>query len=153
MSFLLDTNVVSEWAKAQPNPGVVRWLAEADEDGLFLSVVTLAELRHGVERLAAGARRKRLQAWIDEELSERFEKRILPVDVKVSDCWGRLIARGFERQGDRVQLLIESVACLDESHLSGRSHVEAPTLHLGWDLTQSQRLDHASDQRSLRHFC
>lgn len=93
MNFLLDTNLVSEWAKPQPNPGVVRWLAEADEDRLWMSVVTLAELRHGVERLGAGARRKRLEAWIDGELQERFEKRILAVDEKVADYWGRLIAR------------------------------------------------------------
>ena len=46
MSFLLDTNVVSEWAKPRPDPGVVTWLAEADEDRLFLSVATLAEIRH-----------------------------------------------------------------------------------------------------------
>src|SRR5208282_3987686 len=52
VSFLLDTNVLSEWVKPQPSAAVARWLAEADEDGLFLSVVSLAELRRGVERLA-----------------------------------------------------------------------------------------------------
>ena len=60
MSFLLDTNVVSEWTKARPNPGVVQWLETVNEDEVFLSVVTFAELRHGIERLAAGARRRKL---------------------------------------------------------------------------------------------
>jgi hypothetical protein len=60
VSFLLDTNVVSEWVKPCPHPGVITWLAEADEDRVFLSVVTLAELRHGIERMAAGSRRARL---------------------------------------------------------------------------------------------
>jgi predicted nucleic acid-binding protein len=57
LSFLLDTNVVSEWAKVRPDPGVIRWLDEADEDRVYLSVVTLAELRYGIEALAAGERR------------------------------------------------------------------------------------------------
>src|SRR3546814_656328 len=49
VNFLLDTNVVSEWVKPQPNAGVIAWLAEVDEDRVFLSVVTLAEIRHGIE--------------------------------------------------------------------------------------------------------
>src|SRR3546814_13840787 len=51
VNFLLDTNVVSEWVKPQPNAGVIAWLAEVDEDRVFLSVVTLAEIRHGIERV------------------------------------------------------------------------------------------------------
>jgi len=51
--YLLDTNVVSEWTKPRPNPGVADWLAQVDEDEVFLSVVTFAELRHGIERLPA----------------------------------------------------------------------------------------------------
>jgi predicted nucleic acid-binding protein len=93
VSFLLDTNVVSEWVKPRPDPGVVAWLAEADEDRVFLSVVTLAKLRQGIERLAAGARRKRLDAWLRRDLPLRFEGRILSVDAAVADAWGRLVAR------------------------------------------------------------
>ena len=51
MSFLLDTNAVSEWVKPFPNPGLISWLEEVDEDRVFLSVATLTELRYGVERL------------------------------------------------------------------------------------------------------
>ena len=101
MSFLLDTNVVSEWAKPKPNEGVVRWLFEADEDLLFLSVISLAELRFGVERLPLGARRSRLDGWIREELAERFEGRILPVDQQVANVWGQMQA-GTEAQGRRM---------------------------------------------------
>jgi predicted nucleic acid-binding protein len=104
VTFLLDTNVVSELAKPQPNAGVVRWLHEADEDSLFLSVITLAELRFGVERLAPGARRNRLAVWIREELAERFEGRILPVDERVADVWGEVLARS-EAQGRRMNLM------------------------------------------------
>ncbi|MDE2006316.1 MAG: type II toxin-antitoxin system VapC family toxin [Rhodospirillales bacterium] len=94
MSFLLDTNVVSEWTRARPDLGVIAWLAEADEDRVFLSVITLAELRHGVDRLAHGARRDRLSAWLEETLPARFEQRLLPVDAETAHAWGRLMARG-----------------------------------------------------------
>lgn len=104
MSFLLDTNVVSEWVKPEPNQGVVRWLYEADEDGLFLSVITLAELQYGVQRLAPGARRTRLDAWIRGELTERFERRVLPVDSEIAEGWGVLLARS-EAEGRRMNLM------------------------------------------------
>lgn len=93
MSFLLDTNVVSEWTKPQPNAGVITWLEDTDEDRVFLSVATLGELRHGIERLAPGLRRKKLDSWLSEELPLRFESRILPVTADVADEWGRVIAR------------------------------------------------------------
>jgi hypothetical protein len=93
VSFLLDTNVISEWVKPRPDPRVVTWLAEVDEDRVFLSVVTLAELRHGIERLADGRRRNRLDAWLREELPLRFEGRMLPVGEAVADRWGEVVAR------------------------------------------------------------
>lgn len=93
MSFLLDTNVVSEWVKPQPNAGVIQWLAEADEDRIFLSVISLAELRYGVARLSPGARRRRLEQWLSEELPERFEGRVLGISANVSDCWGQVMAQ------------------------------------------------------------
>lgn len=93
MSFLLDTNVVSEWLKPRPNAGVVSWLATVDEDQTCLSVVTITELRYGIERLAAGARRKRLDEWLHGELPNRFEGRILPVDLAIADECGRMVAR------------------------------------------------------------
>ena len=95
--FLLDTNVLSEWVKPRPNLGVVAWLAEADEDRIFISVITLAELRFGVDQLAPGRRRTRLDTWLREELTGRFEDRILPIDGPVADACGMLLARGEAR--------------------------------------------------------
>lgn len=94
MNFLLDTNVVSEWTKARPHPGVVAWLGEADEDRIFISVITIAELRHGVERLPGGARRERLDHWLTGELPQRFEERLLVIDAETANEWGRVMARG-----------------------------------------------------------
>ena len=97
MSFLLDTNVVSEWVKPRPDEGVVKWLAEADEDRIFLSVITLSELRYGIERMPIGARRRRLESWLSHDLPVRFQGRLLPVDAAIADASGRLVARGDER--------------------------------------------------------
>ncbi len=93
MTFLLDTNVVSEWTKPRPDPGVVAWLAALDEDRAFLSVVTLAELRRGVERLEPGRRRDRLRAWLEHDLPTRFEGRVIGIDAPIAHAWGRLLAR------------------------------------------------------------
>jgi toxin FitB len=94
VNFLLDTNVVSEWAKLRPDAGVVAWLAEVDEARTFISVITLAELRHGIERLPGGARRKRLDSWLTEQVPLRFEERLLTIDAETADFWGRIMAQG-----------------------------------------------------------
>lgn len=93
MNFLLDTNAVSEWVKPRPNPGLIRWMESADEDRVYLSVVSVAELRYGVERMSAGARPNRLEQWLRDELPRRFEGRILPVNYEVAEAWGRTVSR------------------------------------------------------------
>jgi toxin FitB len=93
VSFLLDTNVVSEWLKPRPNPGVVSWLRTVDEDETFLSVVTITELRYGIERMPPGARKQRIDDWLRQELLARFDGRVLPVDLAIADECGRLVAR------------------------------------------------------------
>lgn len=93
MTFLLDTNVVSEAARPRPAPSVLDWLAKVDEDRVFLSVVSLAEIRRGIERLPPGPRRNGLEAWLQEDLPLRFEGRLLGIDASVADAWGRIVAR------------------------------------------------------------
>lgn len=81
--------------KPSPNPGVVSWLAEVDEDRVYLSVMTFAELRFGTERLAPGARRSRLESWLQDELPLRFEGRLLTIETRIADVWGRVMNRGL----------------------------------------------------------
>jgi predicted nucleic acid-binding protein len=115
VNFLLDTNVVSEWTKPRPDSGVVAWLAEADEDRVFISVMTLAELRYGVERMPTGARRNRLDTWVSEQLPARFEARVLPIDAETADTWGHVMARG--RTGGRpVGTMDAFIAATAERH-------------------------------------
>lgn len=93
MSFLLDANAISEWVKPRPDPGFVGWMEEVDEDRVFLSVISLAELRYGVERLVTGKRRTRLEEWLTKELPLRFEGRILAADALIADAWGKVLRR------------------------------------------------------------
>jgi hypothetical protein len=92
VNYLLDTNVVSEWAKLRPEPRVVQWLADADEDRVFLSVITIAELQRGIDLLAAGPKRNKLDAWLAGDVLTRFDGRILDVTREVARRWGALCA-------------------------------------------------------------
>jgi predicted nucleic acid-binding protein len=88
--FLLDTNVVSELVKPKPNSNVTQWVRATDESLLYLSVLTLGEIRKGITSLADAGRRIRLEAWFDGDLVLRFSNRILPIDHSVADRWGRI---------------------------------------------------------------
>ena len=115
MNFLLDTNVISEWVKPRPDAGVVQWLEEIDEDRIFMSVVTLAELRYGVERLVVGKRRRRLEEWLQDELPVRFEGRVLSIDRMVADSSGRITAR-CEAIGRPIEATDAFLAATAEVH-------------------------------------
>ena len=92
MSFLLDTNAVSEWTKPRPDPGLAAWLGGTNEEYIFLSVVTLAEIKFGIERLAAGRRRDSLENWLRDELIPRFDGRLLSIDGQIAQAWGKIVA-------------------------------------------------------------
>ena len=91
--FLLDTNCVSELVRVKPDPRVLKWMDAADESLLYLSVLTLGEIRKGLAALPQGRRRTRLEVWLEGDLRGRFSGRILPVDAAVADRWGLLAAQ------------------------------------------------------------
>ena len=92
--FLLDTNVLSEFnRRGEPNRRVKQWLEAADTDSLYASVLTLGEIRFGVELLPPSKQRTQLEQWLDRDLPEWFEGRILPVDQSIADRWGLLRAQ------------------------------------------------------------
>jgi len=90
--FLLDTNVISELIKPLPEANVTTWIERIDESLLYLSVLTLGEIRRGIAVLPQSRRRAILEAWLDKELRARFEDRILAIDLEVADRWGLLTA-------------------------------------------------------------
>jgi hypothetical protein len=130
VTYLLDTTAVSEALKPRPDPGVASWLEEVDEDRTYLSVLTIGELRRGVERLAPGRRQQRLAAWLDNELPDRFEGRVLPVEDRVANAWGRLTARLLRRGRpvDEIDMLIAATAECHELQVVTRNVADfAPT--------------------------
>jgi predicted nucleic acid-binding protein len=92
VNYLLDTNIVSEWTRARPNPGVLDWLSDIEEDRTFISVVTLAELRRGVARLPASRRQRSLDVWLAHDLRVRFDGRTFEIDSRIADAWGLVVA-------------------------------------------------------------
>lgn len=78
--------------KPRPNPGWMGWVDAAATESLYLSVVSIAEIRYGIERLAPGVKRDRLDAWLSLDLPRRFDRRLLGIDEAVADAWGRIVA-------------------------------------------------------------
>lgn len=92
MSYLIDTNVLSELKRKVPDQGVVEWFAQRPSQILYLSMLTLGEIRKGVEGVKDARRRQRLSDWLESDLRQFFYGRILSVDAAVADRWGRLVA-------------------------------------------------------------
>jgi len=97
VNILIDTNVISEMTKPRPDPRVAAFLHEADEDRLFLSVVTLAELSRGVALKTDGKAQRALEAWLANDLAERFSGRVLDIDPPIANAWGDLMASAKRR--------------------------------------------------------
>lgn len=92
MSYLLDTNVISELVRPKPAKAVLAWFENIPSEALHISVLTLGEIRKGVEHMPDGTRREKLRLWLEHDLTDWFGDRILPVDTLVADRWGRLLA-------------------------------------------------------------
>ncbi len=88
--FLVDTNIPSEITKPRPSEQVERWLEDVDDDLLFLSVISLAEILQGVYRLPDTPHRAKLQRWLDSTLRPWFHGRILPVTQAIAERLGML---------------------------------------------------------------
>lgn len=115
MKYLLDTNVISELIAKQPNPQVTQWVDQVDSDAIYLSVVTIGELRKGVEKLPESNRKKILHDWVKDELLARFNGRILLLDVNVMLVWGELVAR-LEQKGKPPSAFDSLIAALAIYH-------------------------------------
>jgi len=92
VNHLLDTNVLSEVQRPAPSKKVMSWLDTVDEDRVFISVASIAELRRGIALMDEGRRRTALAAWLANDLPGRFAERILPIDYAVAEHWGELMA-------------------------------------------------------------
>ena len=112
MSYLIDTNVLSELRRKLPNPRVVHWFSQRPATTLYLSVLTLGEIRKGIEVLPDPARRLTLLDWLETRLPAFFAGRILPIDAAVADRWGRMVAQA----GRPVPAIDSLLAATAEQH-------------------------------------
>ena len=142
MKYLLDTCVISEFVSRRPNPQVIVWLDQIPESRLFLSVVTLGEIRKGVVRLPASERKDQLAEWLAEELPFRFDSRILPVDAEVMQAWGDL-AGSCEAKGqpmpDLDAIIAATAAC---HHMTLVTRNEADFQHAGIPILNPWKSSH-----------
>jgi len=97
MNFLLDTCTISEPKQKRPNKKVLEWLDAQDESKLYLSVLTIGEIRKGITRLESSREKAELEKWL-EQLRARFSRRILPLSEKTFLVWGKMYGE-FERKG------------------------------------------------------
>jgi len=93
MNYLVDTCVLSEFTRRQPEPRVVDWLDSIDEEKLFISVITIGEIQRGIERLPDSHRKTELLVWMNTGLLTRFTGRMVALDAPTMFLWGSLAAR------------------------------------------------------------
>lgn len=88
MKYLLDTNIISETIRSRPDKNVHQWLKEISAKNLFISVLTLGEIRRGIEKLKDKKRKSHLILWLEQELPAWFGENVLPIDQEVAERWG-----------------------------------------------------------------
>ena len=113
MSFLIDTNVFSESVKREPNPLVITWLREHEAE-LYVSSITIGEIRRGIERLPDGRRKTTLHQWL-QSLCKVMKGRILSYNTSTAHVWGQLKAK-WEKEGVMIPSLDSQIAATAKRH-------------------------------------
>ena len=111
MNYVLDTNVISELISKQPNKKVAKWLDHLDPNRIYLSVITIGEIRRGIERLPRSKRRERIEEWLEADLLLRFQGRILEITADVMLIWGELTGR-LEKKGRPITAIDSLIAAI-----------------------------------------
>lgn len=120
MSYLIDTNVLSELVRRKPDARVTDWFENIADEALHISVLTLGEIRKGVELLRDDARKEKLRLWLEHDFPAWFGARVLGVDLAVSDRWGRLLAE-MERPVAAIDSLLAATALHHELRMVTRN--------------------------------
>ena len=144
MKYLLDTCILSELVKPQPQQTVIDWIKHSKESTLFISVLTLGEIQKGISKLADSRRKVALQTWLDEDLPIRFAERILDVTPQIARSWG-ILQGHLELQGKRMPVmdgLIATTAIVHQLVLVTRNVADMQrsgvSIFNPWELTISQ---------------
>jgi tRNA(fMet)-specific endonuclease VapC len=111
MNYLLDTNVISELISKRSNKKVVEWLDRLDSNTIYLSVITIGEIRKGIEKLPPSKRKERIKEWLEGDLLLRFQGRILEITTEVMLIWGELTGR-LEKEGRPITAIDSLIAAI-----------------------------------------
>lgn len=109
MNYLVDTNVLSELVKAKPGSQVVKWFSQLPLNNIFLSVLTLGEIRKGIQNVTDAKRKEKIRIWLEHELVDAFSQRLLSITPEVADRWGRLLGE-VKRPLPAIDSLIAATA-------------------------------------------
>jgi toxin FitB len=111
MKYLLDTNIISELISKQPNQDVIDWVDQLDPTSVYISVITIGEIRKGIEKLPVSKRREHVTAWLENDLLIRFQGKIADVTTEVMLTWGALIGR-LENEGKPMPAIDSLLAAI-----------------------------------------
>lgn len=111
MRYLLDTCAISELVAKRPNQRVIDWIDSVEPEAVHLSVITIGEIRKGIEKLPDSRRKSVVQEWLVGELFVRFSDRILPIDLDVILVWGQMIGR-LELIGKKMAAMDSLIAAI-----------------------------------------
>lgn len=112
MKYLLDTNIISEFVSKKPNQKVLDYINSLDENDIYLSVITLGEIRFGIEKLDREKQKKKiknLSHWLNNDLMQRFEGRVLDIDLEIMLKWGEVNAQ-LQKVGKPMPIMDSLIA-------------------------------------------
>jgi tRNA(fMet)-specific endonuclease VapC len=111
MNYVLDTNVISELISKRPDRKIVEWLDHLDPNTIYLNVITIGEIRKGIEKLLPSKRRETVREWLETDLLLRFQGRILEITTEVMLVWGGLVGR-LEKEGKPISAIDSLIAAI-----------------------------------------
>ena len=111
MNYVLDTNVISELISKRPDRKIVEWLDRLDPNTIYLNVITIGEIRKGIEKLPPSKRRETVREWLETDLLFRFQGRILEITTEVMLVWGELVGR-LEKEGKPISAIDSLIAAI-----------------------------------------
>lgn len=114
MNYLLDTCVISELVKAAPDENVINWISQVPSERLFLSVITIGEIRKGITKLPNSKKKHQLTNWLNT-LLEDYQARIYPIDLTVAENWGIIQAKA-ENNGTPVASVDSMIAAVAQTY-------------------------------------
>jgi len=123
LKYLLDTCLISELIKKTPEPSILSWISSMEEHHLYISVLTLGEIQKGISRLVSSKRKHSLQSWLNEDLRNRFENRVLEITPEIALVWGEIQGKA-ENEGAPlpvIDALLAATALIHEMTIVTRN--------------------------------